>query len=215
MDGFSNSEIDRLGSRLRRTGSPSANDVSMYVSWSASFEDSLHEIQGAVLEAAQRADVDPSERTARIKQLYSTIAKLKRMPTKLSRLDDIAGCRIVVGSEQDINSLVLQLATSNVKRVRDYRHRDRNGYRAVHLTLLSAAGRSVEVQLRTELQHVWAGVCERRAAVVDHAVKYGGGPASEQVLLKELSRTGRTLDLRQEESLQGASELDWPKNVPV
>ena len=171
----------------------------MYVDWSASFEDSLREVEFVVVGAAERAEVSLRERTGRIKQLSSVIAKLRRMPTKLSGLDDIAGVRAVMQSDSDVNALVLQLATEQVKRVRDYRERDRNGYRAVHLTLLSESGKSVELQLRTEIQHVWAGLSERRAAVVDHAVKYGGGPQEEQDVLRELSTVGRGLDLRQVE----------------
>ena len=199
MGSFSKGHIDRLGSRLRRDGPTSPDDSGMYVDWSASFEDSLREVEFIVVSAAKRAEVPLSERTGRIKQLYSVIAKLRRMPTKLSGLDDIAGVRAVMQSDRDVNALVLQLATEQVKRVRDYRERDRNGYRAVHLTLLSETGKSVELQLRTELQHAWAGLSERRAAVVDHAVKYGGGPPEEQEVLMGLSTAGRVLDLRQAE----------------
>ncbi len=195
MDSFSKGQIDRLGSRLWRDGPTVPDDAGMYVDWSSSFEDSLREVESVVVDAAERADVSLSERTGRIKQLYSVIAKLRRMPTKLSSLDDIAGVRAVMHSDRDVNALVLQLATERVKRVRDYRDRDRNGYRAVHLTLLSQTGKSVELQLRTELQHAWAGLSERRAAVVDHAVKYGGGPQEEQEWLREMSEHGRFLDL--------------------
>ncbi len=195
MDSFSKGQVDRLGSRLRRVEPTSPGDAGMYVDWSASFEDSLRDVESIVVRAAERADVSLSERTGRIKQLFSVIAKLRRMPTKLSGLDDIAGVRAVMQSDRDVNALVLQLATAQVKRVRDYRESDRNGYRAVHLTLLSDSGKSVELQLRTELQHAWAGLSERRAAVVDHAVKYGGGPPEEQEWLRAMSDHGRFLDL--------------------
>ncbi len=110
MDSFSRGQIDRLGSRLRREGSTSPDDSRMYVDWSASFEDSLREVEFIVVRAAERAEVSLSKRTGRIKQLYSVIAKLRRMPTKLSSLDDIAGVRAVMQSDRDVNALVLQLA---------------------------------------------------------------------------------------------------------
>jgi ppGpp synthetase/RelA/SpoT-type nucleotidyltranferase len=197
MASFSKGQIDRLGSRLRRDGPTDPDDAAMYVDWSATFDDALREVEAFVVRVAERADVPLSERTGRIKQLYSVIAKLRRMPTKLSGLDDIAGVRAVMQSERDVNALLLQLATARNKRVRDYRQSDRNGYRAVHLTLLSEAGSSVELQLRTEIQHVWAGLSERRAAVVGHEVKYGGGPQGEQDYLRQLSANGRRLDLWQ------------------
>ena len=55
------------------------------------------------------------------------------------------------------------------------------------MTLVNEAGQAVELQFRTEIQHVWAGLSERRAAIVGHAVKYGGGPQTEQKILIGLS----------------------------
>ncbi len=182
--------------------------MSAYVEWSATFEAPLHQTLATIDNAAKRAGVRLDEQTSRIKQLYSIVAKLRRGHPRLSSIDDIAGCRAVVEREVDVNALVLQLATANVKRVRDYRQHDRNGYRAVHLTLVDDAGRAVELQLRTEIQHVWAGLCERRAAVVGHAVKYGGGPPEEQARLQELSRLGRMLDAQQMEHDARAARLD-------
>ena len=89
------------------------------------------------------------------------------------------------------------MATAQVKHVGDDREEDRNGYRAVHMTIVDDDGKSVELQLRTEIQHVWPGLFERRAAIVGHEVKYGGGPQGEQGLLRQLSAIGRRLDLWQ------------------
>ena len=197
MSQFSKAAIDRLGKRLRDSETPDPADVAAYIEWSATFEEPLRETLDTVDEACERAGVSLDEKTSRIKQLYSIVAKLRRGHSRLSSIDDIAGCRAVVGHEADVNTLVLQLATARVKRVRDYRNRDRNGYRAVHLTLLNDIGQAVELQLRTEIQHAWAGLSERRAALIGHAVKYGGGPAAEQDRLMGLSTAGRELDLRQ------------------
>ena len=199
MSQVSKAAIDRLGKRLRDSEPPDPADVAAYVEWSATFEDPLRGTLDIFDTACERAGVSLKEKTSRIKQLYSIVAKLRRGHPRLSSIDDIAGCRAVVTREADVNALVLQLATSRVKRVRDYRERDRNGYRAVHLTLVNDLGQAVELQLRTEIQHVWAGLSERRAAVVGHEVKYGGGPPEEQDVLRELSAIGRGLDLRQVE----------------
>ena len=48
------------------------------------------------------------KKTSRIKQIYSIVAKLRRGRTRLSSVDDIAGCRAVVERETDVNALVLQ-----------------------------------------------------------------------------------------------------------
>ena len=211
MSGFSKAGIDRLGKRLRDSDTPDPADVAAYIEWSATFEESLRAALDIVDAASERARVSLNEKTSRIKQLYSIVAKLRRGHPRLSSIDDIAGCRAVVQRETDVNALVLQLATAPVKRVRDYRNRDRNGYRAVHLTIVDDSGRATELQLRTEIQHVWAGLSERRAAVVNHAVKYGGGPPEEQEVLMGLSTAGRVLDLRQAEldSRRERGDL-WP-----
>ena len=199
MSGLSKGAIDRIGKRLRDAEAPNPADVVAYIEWSATFEEPLRETLAIVDAASERAGVSLGKKTSRIKQIYSIVAKLRRGRTRLSSIDDIAGCRAVVERETDVNALVLQMATAQVKRVRDYRQRDRNGYRAVHMTLVNEAGQAVELQFRTEIQHVWAGLSERRAAIVGHAVKYGGGPQSEQEILISLSRAGRELDLRQVE----------------
>ena len=199
MKQFSNAAIDRLGKRLRDSDVPDPADVAAYIEWSATFEEPLRDVLNIVDEASVRAGVPLDEKTSRIKQLYSIVAKLRRGHPRLSSIDDIAGCRVVVDRETDVNTLVLQLATANVKRVRDYRRQHRNGYRAVHLTLNNDAGQTVELQVRTEVQHAWAGVSERRAAIVGHAVKYGGGPPEEQARLIMLSSIGRLLDLHKVE----------------
>lgn len=197
MSQFTKAGVDRLGKRLRDSATPDPADVSAYIEWSATFEEPLRATLDIVGEACERAGVSLDEKTSRIKQLYSIVAKLRRGHSRLSSIDDIAGCRAVVEREADVNSLVLQLATAKVKRVRDYRQRDRNGYRAVHLTLVNDGGQAVELQFRTEIQHAWAGLSERRAAIVGHEVKYGGGPEQEQEMLIQLSAMGRRLDLRQ------------------
>ena len=155
---FSKAAIDRLGKRLRDSETPDPADVAAYIEWSATFEEPLRATLDIIDAACERAGVSLDEKTSRIKQLYSIVAKLRRGHPRLSSIDDIAGCRAVVEREADVNALVLQLATAQVKRVRDYRQRDRNGYRAVHLTLVNDSGQAVELQLRTEIQHVWAGV---------------------------------------------------------
>lgn len=197
MSEFTKAGIDRLGKRLRNSDNPDPADVAAYIEWSATFEEPLRATLDIVEQACERADVWLDQKTSRIKQLYSIVAKLRRGHSRLSSIDDIAGCRAVVEREADVNALVLQLATAEVKRVRDYRRRHRNGYRAVHMTLVNDSGQAVELQLRTEIQHVWAGLSERRAAIVGHDVKYGGGPEQEQDMLLQLSAIGRRLDLWQ------------------
>jgi hypothetical protein len=74
-----------------------------------------------------------------------------------------------------------------------------HGYRALHL-VVKLQGRWVEIQLRTELQHLWAQLCELMADRLGPDIKYGGGDAKARQLLDGLSMAVDFLE-RQEEGL--------------
>lgn len=44
--------------------------------------------------------------------------------------------------------------------------------------------KTVEIQIRTELQHQWAELSEKLAASIDQSIKYGGGPDWVQETLR-------------------------------
>jgi len=46
---------------------------------------------------------------------------------------------------------------------------------------------SVEIQVRTALQHLWAELSERLADVVDSSIKYGGGAPEDRRWLALIS----------------------------
>ena len=49
--------------------------------------------------------------------------------------------------------------------------------------IVDTEGLSVEVQVRSSLQHVWAELSERLADVVDSTIKYGGGDPKVREIL--------------------------------
>lgn len=165
----------------------------MYTAWSKSFVSATTAVEEEV--AARARVLGGFQVSSRIKQIRSTSAKLRRMSTRLSSLEDIAGCRVVAPTLDDIDRLLIQLMTLRISRVRDYRSNPHHSYRAVHLTVRDGSGAAVELQLRTEIQHGWAGMAERWPATIDPDLKYGGGPLAEQEALAELARIGYALDL--------------------
>ncbi len=195
MDALSKGQVNRLGARLRQPHVPSAEDVSLYVGWSSEFSVALEDVEVQVV--AQAAQVGRFEIASRTKQISSVIAKLKRMNrSNLARIEDIVGCRVIVPTLLEQERLALRCAQLNVTRnPRDYRRDSQNGYRAVHFTIRATTDQLVEVQLRTELQHTWARLTERMAAIVHPDLKYGGGPAHERRILDLLSFQGYLLDL--------------------
>ena len=198
---FSSGEVDRLGGRLREAEkrSRSIEDVATYVAWSTGYARAMQEVQAAIFERAVEASVEGTI-SSRVKQIDSVAAKLKRMPTtKLSRLEDIAGCRIVVATTRDAERLAGACSTLEITRQRNYRESPRNGYRALHLTVRASDGRPVEVQIRTEIEELWANLAERCAALVDPELKYGGGPQEFRAFLDEMSDLGHQLDIASED----------------
>lgn len=217
MDQLSKSEIDRLGKRLRAPGDRSAEDASLYVSWSAGYTAALQEVQKEVEKRAAKIELAGTI-TSRIKQIDSTVAKLRRMKTRLSSLEDIAGCRIVVGTPLDIARIVEQCDSLDTTRVRDYCEDSNDGYRALHITVRASDGRLVEVQLRTDAQDRWAYLVERLCRRAGKDLKYGGGTPSMRTSLDTLSALGAVedkvlalkaaLDREHAQSLRLYKELD-------
>src|SRR5260221_7570211 len=55
------------------------------------------------------------------------------------------------------------------------RHNPHSGYRAVHV-IVESDGFPVEVQIRTQLQHMWAEAFEKLAGVTGRGIQYGDVP---------------------------------------
>jgi len=102
-------------------------------------------------------------------------------------MQDIAGCRLVVPNLVAQDQVVerLKSALPNAVVV-DRRKEPSFGYRAVHI-IATARNKLIEIQVRTELQHLWAQLSEKLSDVLDRALKYGGGDSNAQNMLCALS----------------------------
>ena len=117
--------------------------------------------------------IEPTGRPA--KSTNAIIEKLKRESIRLSQVQDIAGCRIVVGTiinqNQIVSSLFNLFPNSDVV---DRRLHPSHGYRGVHI-IVKVEGQSIEIQVRSMLQHLWAEISEKLSDMIDPSIKYGGG----------------------------------------
>jgi len=100
-------------------------------------------------------------------------------------MQDIAGCRVVVPDITGQSSLVGRLEEMFDVTLVDRRSKPSHGYRAVHVIVRSEL--PVEIQVRTELQHVWAELSEKLADTYGIGLKYGGGPSDIRRVLDEWS----------------------------
>ena len=106
---------------------------------------------------------------------------------RLTQMQDIAGCRLIVSNIADQERVIEALSRLfDEVGIVDRRERPSYGYRAVHL-IVTSFGKVIEIQVRTSLQHLWAELSEKFSDVVDPAIKYGGGEEWIRVLLTEAS----------------------------
>lgn len=106
---------------------------------------------------------------------------------RLSQMQDIAGCRIVVTDVVEQDRVLAELARLFSRATLDDRRgRPSHGYRAVHY-IVSDFDNPVEIQLRSSLQHHWAEISEKLSDIRDPSIKYGGGTPEQRESLDRLS----------------------------
>ena len=102
----------------------------------------------------------------RLKRMDTIRDKLDREPgMSLSRMHDVAGCRAVLPDQGAVDAVLIELRRQRrwdlLSRTWDYVADPKpDGYRAKHV-VRRKDGVRIEIQLRTEVQHVWAELVER------------------------------------------------------
>jgi ppGpp synthetase/RelA/SpoT-type nucleotidyltranferase len=171
---LSKTQVDQLGDRLRK-GQIAESDIHQLDAYRRSFAEAYEEVAAIVRNATQ---LEPTGRPA--KSTTSIIEKLRRETIRLSQMQDIAGCRLVVPNVSAQDQVVERLKGALPKAVAvDRRKRPSFGYRAVHI-IATARNKLVEIQVRTEFQHLWAQLSEKLSDIFGAAIKYGGGDPEVQ-----------------------------------
>lgn len=125
----------------------------------------------------------------RLKRSESIISKLQREKTmKLSTMQDIAGLRVVLSENKDVFDLAGSLKNSRSKHKQidyfDYiNHPKNSGYRSIHIIFEyvneqseDSNGLKVEIQVRSNLQHIWATSVETLGTFMKTSLKSSQGP---------------------------------------
>ncbi|MCY2952268.1 MAG: hypothetical protein NTU53_09865 [Planctomycetota bacterium] len=176
----SKTQIDRLGDRLKG-GYHTESDLRLLDDYRRSFG----EVYDTVVRTIRQRGEFPTGRLA--KSTHSIVEKLRRESIRLSQMQDIAGCRVVVADvveqEQFIASLKTDFPGASVI---DRRDNPSYGYRAVHI-IAEISGKPIEIQVRSSLQHLWAELSEKSSDVLDPTIKYGGGTDSWRSFLTKSS----------------------------
>lgn len=199
-------EVDRAGDFLINEGSIAAgfaerDDIGGYLeqsdqayaiinNWRSSHSYPLQVIKMTLLTRAKRVD-SQAIIAQRIKRLSSIASKLRRNENmKLSQMQDLGGCRAVLGTPRRVNELVDIYEKAAAKNPRnrpefirkyDYIKNPKiDGYRSVHFVYKYRTdaegpaiynGLRIEIQLRSRLQHAWATAVETVSTFTGQALK--------------------------------------------
>lgn len=154
----------------------------------------------------------------RLKRKPQIVRKLKRLSVRLTQLQDIGGCRIIVPTNKDVdilyNFLNEKVKTEQNfeiihKRQKDYREkgRDDTGYRALHL-IIKRENLYLELQVRSRIQHYWAESIERTSVIYGHHLKENEGDSTVIQYFKQLSNIFYEIEMRREPSVEQKIQLD-------
>ncbi|MDZ7965226.1 MAG: RelA/SpoT domain-containing protein [Nostoc sp. DedSLP03] len=156
--------------------------------WRSSYTFTLH-----IIASLLRSKVKDVEKNAiitqRLKRIPSILGKLKRLPNmKLQTMQDIGGCRVVLSDVKKVHTLRDLLLNSKTKnelvRQDDYIENPKDsGYRGIHLIYKYKGkkdyiynGYTIEIQVRTKIQHSWATAVEVAGTFLKESLKSGEGP---------------------------------------
>jgi|ERR1017187_263891 hypothetical protein len=187
---YSKNKVDRAGDTLidpNTSGADKEAVLDIINNWRSSHAFPLNTFQNGLRSRSRGIDQD-SLVAQRIKRLPAIEFKLKHLPhLKLSEMQDIGGCRAVVGTVPQVQKLVADYQNSHVKhklhKCSDYIKRPKDsGYRGVHLVYKYLSDRQetynglkIELQLRSRLQHAWATAVETVDTFTRQALKSSVG----------------------------------------
>jgi ppGpp synthetase/RelA/SpoT-type nucleotidyltranferase len=184
-------QVDRLGDRLRK-GNITEADLRLLDQYRRAFSEAY---EGVVEAIRTELGLEPTGRPA--KSTTSISDKLRRESIRLSQIQDIAGCRLIVADIANQNSVVESLTSLfEQTTVSDRREKPSHGYRAVHV-IVNVRGKLIEIQVRTVLQQLWAEVSEKFSDVAGPEIKYGEGDKSILSTLESMS-----VSIAEDESLE-------------
>ncbi len=204
---FSRSQINRFGDALRRGDINDYNTAFDSVSkWRASHLYPLNTFRATLTKKSKVIALGRSVQpivAQRLKRMPTIISKLIRNPEmELSRMQDVGGLRVIVGSLNEVYALKKYYNDSKLSHQlvnqKDYIvYSKDDGYRGIHLVFRYAGtndkaraydGMLIELQIRTRLQHTWATAVEMAGVMLGQKLKNDTGDARWLKFFKYVSK---------------------------
>lgn len=208
---YSKSITDEAGEILKSSNATRYQDIealTILSNWRAAHSYPMHIFKKRLNLVSEKID-SKAFSAQRLKRVPSIIKKLKRnysgnkATMKLTQMQDIAGCRVVMSNL----SLVERLYNHYYGSKSDIRHKKVNtknyinnpksdGYRSIHLVYRYKSdkkknakfnGLLVEVQIRSILQHTWATAVETVGFFTGQAIKSNEGTKEWKQFFKLIS----------------------------
>jgi ppGpp synthetase/RelA/SpoT-type nucleotidyltranferase len=191
---LSKNAVKMLGKRLAASPEPSEEDLDQLEELTQCHSDILTIARQRLTDLSASAEFGPMGITHRAKTTQTIIQKLRRQPNMdLARMQDLTGIRLVGPlSLERQDALVEEIvrrfpAESREPRIVDRRAEPSWGYRAVHV-VVSVDEVSVEVQVRTQRQHLWANLTETLGDRLGRGIRYGESTEDDSPLMQTLAK---------------------------
>ncbi|MCA9798373.1 MAG: RelA/SpoT domain-containing protein [Cyanobacteria bacterium HKST-UBA04] len=196
----SRERVNRAGHNVR-SGSLTSEDIDVIENWRAAHNKILNDWQSNLRNRCKKNKKITFAQ--RLKRRNTIFDKLTRQPEmQLSRMHDIAGCRLIFPDIASLHEYRNSLHESRMKHVlrkadeapypydyMEHPHPDNSGYRGIHDVFKYCArpGRSqewnnllVEIQYRTSSQHAWATAVEIAGHITGNYSKFDQGDEQQK-----------------------------------
>lgn len=187
--GGSKKRVTRAGEAIR-SGSATPEDIAVIEEWRAAHRGVLNTFQAILRFRTKGRKITVAQRHKRRNTIFNKLQRLQGM--QLARMDDVAGCRLIFNSIQDLDSFraEFQKARFNHKLRNDpdkynyIKNPKLTGYRGIHdvyeYDVRSDAGKNlaglyIEIQYRTLIQHAWATAVEVIGFITESQPKFQQG----------------------------------------
>lgn len=215
---YKNADYKKLSERIRESREKiSQEDYEMLQELRVSYKTPLSEIFSTLNKIARRIDKH-SVCTYRIKRIESIVSKLIRFEKMyVHRMADIAGCRCIMTSHEDVMQLyeIIKNETHKysfrIKNENNYIDNPKeDGYRSIHLNvyLEKEPNKIIEIQIRSLEHHSWATLVEISDVLFNSKLKEFGNKEYPDLyeFHKLLSKSVNELTLNDKRIIAGTSE---------